>query len=352
MAYLITGMMSGSSMDGCDLCCVAFIEKAKRWTCRVLAAETIPYPSSLLIELKKASAFTMAQAEELDLELGRYYGQLANAFHRKHGLEPDFISSHGHTIFHEPEKGLTFQAGNGAIMARLSKKTVINDFRSADVAQGGQGAPLVPIGDRFLYPDYDACLNLGGFANVSFESKEGKRLAWDIGPANMPLNWIAAKRGLEYDRNGDIAASGSVDHLLVEKLNALDFYHLPGPKSLGREWFLNQMQPILQQAGLSIEDLMASTAEHIAFQIVRMLSGYSLKRVLLTGGGALNTHLLKRIQALAKAELVVPDLETVLYKEAIVFAFLGLLRMRNEINCLASVTGGRQDLSCGVIHKP
>jgi anhydro-N-acetylmuramic acid kinase len=287
---------------------------------------------------------------ETDRLLGAYYADLINDFHSLHQARPAFIASHGHTLKHQPEAGITFQAGNGRIMAERTGITVINDFRSADVAQGGQGAPLVPAGDRYLFGEYDACLNLGGFSNISFEKSNGDRLAFDTGPANMALNMLASRAGLEFDRDGAIAASGRVDQALLSELNAMDHYHKSGPKSLGREWFESIMMPILDAYKGSLSELMATTSEHIALQIAAAIRKSSARNVLVTGGGALNLWLMERLRNYSNAEIIVPDQELVAYKEALVFAFLGLLRSRNEINCFASVTGGKKDVVCGNIH--
>jgi anhydro-N-acetylmuramic acid kinase len=202
-----------------------------------------------------------------------------------------------------------------------------------------------------LFGAYDGCLNLGGFSNISYDNEKGERIAYDLGPANMALNWIAGLKELEYDRNGEIAASGQISRELLFSMNRLDYYHQPAPKSLGREWFLSTFLPLLKGNRLAVEDLMATTAEHIAMQVAKGIRDAHLTSILVSGGGALNQHLMERLQLHGQAKFVFPDAQVVQYKEALIFALLGLLRMMKQINCLASVTGGKQDLSVGKIHK-
>ncbi len=348
--FRITGLMSGSSLDGVDLACCEFSRASNIWDYKIVAAETLPYPADLKAKLDEACLHSRDQIADLDLLLGKFYGNLLNEFHGKYNLLPALISSHGHTILHEPHRGITLQAGSGKEIARKTGIRVVNDFRREDVAQGGQGAPLVPVGDRLLFGNYEGCLNLGGFANISYEGIEGKRIAFDIGPANMALNWIAGLNGSEFDRDGRIASQGIVSESLIQVFNQMNYYSESAPKSLGREWFLDNFLPLLKQQTLSIEDLMATTSEHIATQIARGINDAQLKSILVTGGGALNQNLIERLRHLTSADIHIPDANLVHFKEALVFAFLGLLKMRKEINCLSSVTGGKNDLSVGVIH--
>jgi len=349
--YRITGLMSGSSMDGTDLACCDLSWNGQMWNYQILAAETMPYDPEMRSKLGVASEWTTAQMEGLDMELGVYYASLLKDFHQRHALVPDFIASHGHTILHDPGKGVTFQAGNGPIMAESTGIVVVNDFRSEDVAQGGQGAPLVPVGDKLLFARHEGCLNLGGFANISYDSKEGVRLAYDLSPANMALNHVAGLKGLEYDRDGAMARKGSVHSGLYHRMNELGYYHQAAPKSLGREWFLDKLLPLMVQSELSPENLMATVAEHIAFQIGRGIGEAGIRSLLVTGGGALNQSLIERLSHYTTASVEIPGEQLIHYKEALVFALLGALRIRGEINCLSSVTGGKKDLSAGTIHQ-
>lgn len=350
--YRVTGLMSGSSMDGVDLACCELQWDGRKWDYTILAAETYAYNRELLVKLEEACNWKREKIDELDRELGLYYAELLNSFHRKEKLNPDLIASHGHTILHDPNKGITLQAGEGGIMASLTGITVVNDFRREDVAQGGQGAPLVPLGDRLLFSAYDGCLNLGGFANISCENSEGERIAYDLCPANMALNWVASLEGLAYDHSGQMARKGAVNPELLFRLNQLEFYAISAPKSLGREWFLDQFLPVVRRSKLSTVDLMASLAEHIAQQISRGINQAGIGSLLVTGGGTLNQALIENIKNHTSASLAIPDELLIHYKEALIFALLGVLKTRGEVNCLASVTGGRSNLSAGSIHKP
>lgn len=349
---LVTGLMSGSSLDGVDLACCRFISGSGRWHYEIIAAETYPYPSTVRRQLEEAMRQDPDHLEQLDLEMGAHYAALLNRFHRKYKICPGLIASHGHTILHEPSRGITLQVGNGKVMAEETGIKVVNNFRIADVAQGGQGAPLVPVGDRLLFGGYGACLNLGGFSNISFDTAGGVRTAYDTGPCNLGLNRIASLLNKSYDPEGSIARTGKVEERLLDAMNRLPYYSLPPPKSLGREWFQKYFLPLIEDTELPARDLMATTVEHAAIHMGDAINRSGAEKVLVTGGGAFNLFLLERIKSHTRARLIVPDNILVAYKEALVFALLGLLRIRGEINCLASVTGGKQDLSAGEIYSP
>jgi len=243
------------------------------------------------------------------------------------------------------------QIGKGSSIASKCRLPVVNDFRSLDVALAGQGAPLVPIGDRLLFSEFDFCLNLGGFANVSYEHA-GKRIAYDICPANIVMNALCEKLGKSFDENGDLAKEGMISHYLLNELNLLSFYKIAPntPKSLGKEWVIHSIYPILDLYEVADADILRTFCEHIAFQLAKSLNDKPKGKLLVTGGGAYNSFLMQCIRQQVKHEVVVPDKKTVEFKEALIFAFLGVLRMRNEINCLKSVTGAFADSSSGAIH--
>lgn len=351
-AYRTVGLMSGSSLDGVDMVCCDLSKKGEMWKYHMLAAETIPYPENWQKRLLSAHIASGDELKNLDADLGAFFGRLLIQFMEKHRVVPGLISSHGHTVIHEPDRGITFQAGSGQTIADMTRTRVVSDFRKEDVDQGGQGAPLVPVGDQLLFRRFGGCLNLGGIANISFDDAGGRRVAFDICPANMALNWLAGLKGLDMDRDGKLAGSGTSDPRLINALNALDFYQAPPPKSLGREWFLSQFLPLIQKADLSLEDRMATVVEHTAMQTGKVIDAQGLRSVLVTGGGALNRVLMERLQSRTRAEVVVPEERLIHYKEAIIFALLGVLKVRNEINCLSSVTGGRKDLSAGTVYDP
>ena len=349
--YRVIGLMSGTSLDGVDLAYCVFTKHENHWSYQIEQAVTIPYPGkwlSLLPSLLKADAYTFAKANS---DLGYYFGRLIKAFTLTHKLTVDFVASHGHTIFHQPELYLTTQIGSGAIMAATCGLPVVCDFRSTDVALGGQGAPLVPVGDAMLFPDFEFCLNLGGFSNVSYD-KSGQRIAFDICPVNTILNQLAKRVEMEYDRDGLMARTGNVDSELLEKLNAQAYYDLMPPKSLGFEWININIWPIINETRLSIPDLLRTVVEHVAIQLAKSLSDFDKGKILMTGGGAKNVFLIERIAAHSKHELIIPENKIVDYKEALIFGFLGVLRVRGEANCLSSVTGATKDSVGGAIYLP
>jgi len=350
-SYNVTGLMSGTSLDGVDLAYCNLTINAGKWSYEIIQASTIPYPDRLRSDLMNALHYGPEKIRELDEETGKYYGEILNHFHQRLQIKPDIISSHGHTIFHEPERGITFQAGNGDVMASITGIKVVNNFRQKDVEQGGQGAPLVPLGDRLLFGEYDICLNIGGIANLSFESGS-RRIAYDISPANMLFNYLSGKIGKDFDEEGSVAASGGVDKALLNKLNILNYYNSKPPKSIGKEWFEKHMKPLMDESGLNIPDQLATAVEHVAYQISNALKRKSIPSILATGGGILNTFLRERIEALSGCKLTLPHNRIIEYKESLVFGLLGILRIRDEINCLASVTGASMDLCTGDIHNP
>jgi anhydro-N-acetylmuramic acid kinase len=342
--------MSGTSLDGVDLAFCIF-DYNKGWTYDLVKADTYPYAQKWQDILANAQELTETNLRDIDLELGLYYAQLIENFINEHQLVPDFISSHGHTALHRPEQGKTLQIGNGDIMCNELKMPVVNDFRKNDVLLGGQGAPLVPIGDRLLFSDYHACLNLGGFSNISYE-RGIHRIAFDICPVNMALNDIARIMGKDYDTDGEMGRTGDIHERLLTQLNSLSYYEQTGPRSLGREWYLKDFKKKLEAKRISPIDLMATVVEHIAIQVSRVVNKLEGKEVLITGGGAFNSFLIERLAHYCDKDLQIPEDNVINYKEAIVFGLLGVLRMRNEVNVLSSVTGASKDHCSGIIHKP
>jgi anhydro-N-acetylmuramic acid kinase len=341
--------MSGTSLDGLDIASCEFTRQQNRWTFNIQCAETIPYTESwksLLSNLESGTALDLVTA---DIEYGHLLGRLTRDFIERNKLVPDFIASHGHTIFHQPDKKMTSQIGRGSAIAAETGLRVVCDFRSLDVALGGQGAPLVPIGDALLFKDFDFCLNIGGFANISYQT-ENVRIAYDVCPANIVMNQLALQSGFEYDHDGMLAAGGNVNRRLLDSINSLPYYQQSFPKSLGKEWVVKHILPLLKSSGLSADDQLATFCEHIALQIASATRVQKGSKMLITGGGAFNKFLIGRIRHLAAPEIIIPDNHTVNFKEALIFAFLGVLRWRNEINCLTSVTGASKDSSGGAIY--
>ena len=340
--------MSGSSLDGLDLALVRFQEEHEKYLFQILAAETLPYPELWKTQLSEAFHKQPEDLVQLDKDYGKYLGEQVLAFAQKHNAHPDFVASHGHTIFHRPEEHYTLQIGDGQALAKACGFTVINDFRSEDVSKGGQGAPLVPIGDELLFGDYEICLNIGGIANLSY-NEDGKRIAYDLCIANQALNYLANMNGLAYDRDGETARSGKVDITLLKQLNKHPFYGQEPPKSLGREFFETYQKDLLKD--LSVPDMLATFVEHIALQIALPISFLPKGKILCTGGGARNKFLIERLQARTKHEVVIPEKQIIDYKEALVFALLGLLRMEGKTNVLASVTGAESDSCSGKVFR-
>ncbi len=343
--------MSGTSLDGLDICHANFDFKSE-WNFKIKKAHTIQLPKELKSKLKKSTTLSGLELSFLNNHIGDFIGKSINQFITEYNIdknEIDFISSHGHTIFHQPEKQLTLQIGNGANISALTKLPVVCDFRTTDLALNGKGAPLVPIGDQLLFPEYNYCINLGGISNISFQSANN-RLAFDICPVNMVLNHLANQLGLGYDKNGEIARSGQINPDLYKELNQLDYYQTTAPKSLGYEWVELNIFSLLEKSNLSNKDLLRTFIEHIAFQISQNLS--SKEKALFTGGGTHNVFLMERIQALSKVEIIIPQKDIIDYKEALIFAFLGILRWENKINVLKSVTGASSDNIGGCIYNP
>ena len=343
----VVGLMSGTSLDGLDLCCVSF-DYDGTWHYRIIKAESVDYPAELRDKLASAQTMTAQEYARLHSDYGLYLGEQVRDFLQRNQLKVDIIASHGQTIFHQPSVRFTAQIGSGAGIAAMTGIDTVCDFRTTDVALGGQGAPLVPIGDAILFGQYDACLNLGGFSNISYAEGD-KRLAYDISPVNYVLNHYAGKRGLAFDRDGALARSGRIDATLLEQLNALPFYTQNGPKSLGREWVEAEVYPLIEARSLSVEDVLATFVEHIALQIARHVRH---GQVLVTGGGARNVFLIERMQANApQVRYVIPDALTIDFKEALIFALLGALYVADRPNCLATVTGAAHDNIGGCLYK-
>lgn len=346
---MVLGLMSGTSLDGLDLVAAEFWYVDGSYRYKIVAAETISYSTDWRNRLAAAHELPAVELIELDREYGSFLGKASARFIQLNHLPADLIASHGHTVFHYPSRRFTLQIGHGAAIAAETSLPVISDFRSTDVALGGEGAPLVPAGDKLLFGDFSALLNLGGFANISFTG-EDPVIAGDICPVNLVLNALSNREGEAFDPGGRMGRSGRVIEELLDQLNNHPFYDQPFPKSLGREWCNSEIFPLIASHSASSADLLRTWYEHAAIQIGRAFG--SAERALVTGGGAHNRFLLERITAHTGAELLVPSDEIVNFKEALIFAFLGYLRWYGLTNCLASVTGARQNSSSGALYLP
>lgn len=345
----VLGVMSGTSLDGVDLAMIHFKHDGE-WDFSILNATTIPYPEEWLERLKNCVDLSKKDLATLDHDYTLYLAKIIDHFLVEQPQLPELISSHGHTVLHQPENGVTYQIGNLALLAKTTGHKVICDFRVADVALGGQGAPLVPGGEVHLFSNYAACVNLGGFANITRLDNDPV-VAFDICPVNIVMNALVQPLGLAYDNNGDLAKSGQLLTMLLDKLNRLKFYQVTFPKSLGIEWVKAHINPLLNEfKDSSPADILHTFCHHIADQIVQQLPDDG--SVLFSGGGCYNTFLISLIKANAKADIVLPSKELIEYKEAVIFGFLGVLKELNLNNCLASVTGAQFDHASGEIFFP
>lgn len=348
--YKVIALMSGTSLDGIDIIFATY-EFDNEWNFEILQSETIKYSKDWKLILSQLVNKTIVELKEIDTTYSEYLATIILKFIKENEIKAiDFVASHGHTALHQPDKSVTYQIGNLQILADILNAKVICDFRVQDVQFGGQGAPLVPIGDRLLFKDFDYCLNLGGFANISFETNEN-RIAFDICPVNIVLNRYASKLNLDYDDKGQLASKGTVDPQLLVKLNNLDFYEEKPPKSLGLEWVDTHIFPLVDSFKLQTEDGLRTFIEHSAIQISKILERKG-STVLVTGGGAYNDFLMSRIRELSKSKIIIPEYQILEYKEALIFGLLGVLKERSEVNCLKSVTGARHNHSSGKILLP
>ena len=354
--HKVIALMSGTSLDGLDMAYCHYRKSDTGWKFEIKRTRQVSYDKDRRGALAQAINLSALEHLQLHNEYGTWLGEQVRDFVNSDDLEVDFVSSHGHTSHHQPEKGVTWQLGSGQHLANACGLLTICDFRSNDVALGGQGAPLVPIGDQELFGEYTFCLNLGGISNISFEH-QGKRIAYDIGIANMLLNNICNESGILYDEGGTLASNGSVNSPLLKALNDVAYYQLPFPKSTGYEWFLNDLVPVLDQFPDSLENRLCTSVAHITQQVANQVQKYGSREdrtLLVTGGGAHNSFLIEQLteRLLGNTKVIVPDNILIDYKEALVFGFMGVLRLENEINILASVTGAKRDSIGGVIYRP
>ena len=344
--FYAIGLMSGTSLDGLDIVYVKF-QKSDYANFEILLAETISYSDIWKKRLQNAINLDKNGTSVLHNEYGVFLGIKTKEFISKNTIQKvDFIASHGHTVFHQPENGFTLQVGDGEEILKATNSTVVADFRIQDVQLGGQGAPLVPIGDRLLFSGYQACVNLGGFANISYERND-LRIAFDICPVNIVMNYYSNKMGLEYDDKGALASKGTIHQGLLKELNSLTFYSKKPPKSLGLEWVQQYVFPLVDSYKLDSHNILRTFLEHVAQQISQIIQPFDT--ILFTGGGVYNNFLIKRIEDLGKKNIIIPADHIINYKEALIFALLGLLKLQGQVNCLSSVTGAQKNHSSGKI---
>ena len=362
MIYRAIGVMSGSSLDGLDIAFTEFQENRGKWSYEIRNASGFSYSNEWVTKLKLATTLNALDYQLLHIEYGHYIGQQINKFIDENDLhyQVALISSHGHTTFHIPSKRMTAQLGDGAAIASKTELPVITDLRSLDVAFRGQGAPIVPIGEKLLLNEYDLFLNLGGIANISFNGEP--YIAFDVCPTNRVLNMLANVGGKEYDDNGELASSGKINEELLKKINELDYYKQPYPKSLANDFGTDIVYPMIRDSGCEIQDALRTYVEHICEQVKLSIVNFQLTsndkpratnhKLLVTGGGAFNQFLIHRLNEKLKElkiEVIVPDEKLIQYKEAMIMAFIGVLRWRQENNVLSSVTGASRDSIGGAL---
>ncbi len=356
MVYKVIGIMSGSSLDGIDIVYTELQEQAGRWQYEIQHAACIPYDKEWIDKLQQSVSLPAKEYLLLNSDYGQFIGKKINEFIAENNLHHNvnLICSHGHTTFHLPEKKMTHQLGDGAAIAAKTRLPVVSDLRSLDVAFGGQGAPIVPLGEKLLFGQFKYFLNIGGIANLSIH-QPGRVIAFDVCAANRVLNMLANEKGLAYDDEGKMALQGRVNEDLLSELNKLEYYELAYPKSLANTFGTDLVYPLLQSSGISIEDSLRTYAEHISVQIknsLRLFKGNALEHLFITGGGAFNTFLIEKLQSHLKEinfEIFIPDNDTVKYKEALIMGLLGALRWREQYTVFSSVTGARQNSIGGAL---
>lgn len=358
MVYRAIGLMSGSSLDGLDIVLAEINEHAGTWEFEILASACYEYDAEWRKKLEFSIDLNGRDYQLLHTAYGHYLGEQVNRFIEDHNLhfKAGLISSHGHTTFHLPAQRMTAQLGDGAAIAAETGLPVVSDLRALDVAFGGQGAPIVPIGEKLLFSEYRMFLNLGGIANISFNFPDNY-IAFDVCPANRVLNMLSLRAGKEFDEGGKMAAKGQIQSSLLNQLNALEYYQKDYPKSLANNFGTDVVFPMINEEGLATHDALRTYVEHIIFQLKKVIGSMpehevSGQKLLVTGGGAFNYFLIEQLQQQLSnldIEVVVPEENIVKYKEALVMALIGVLRWRQEYNVFSSVTGAKRNSIGGAV---
>lgn len=364
-AQLVIGIMSGTSLDGVDAALVAFDGD----NCQLQNTHFLPYPDevkSQLLALHKPENNELEAASILGCRLADLYDETTNELlkkAKKTAADISAIGCHGQTIRHRPELGFTLQIGNNALLAELTNITVVGDFRSRDIAAGGQGAPLVPAFHQALFADKHknrAIVNIGGIANITYLGKDGSVIGFDSGPGNMLIDsWTKLKTGKDYDANGAWAASGAVIDSLLANMLAEPYFALPPPKSTGRDLFnddwlkQHQLYPHLRPQDVA-RTLTALTAQSIADALKKC---GDVDEVYLCGGGAHNKLLFDALQSNIHEASAASTLSTtkdlgidVDWVEAVAFAWLAKQCLSNQPGNLPEVTGAKGTRILGAIY--
>ena len=361
MVYRTIGLMSGSSLDGLDIVFAELEESRGTWSFTIKSAACYEYDDEWKQKLAEAKNLTAYNYFLLHAAYGKYLAKCVNYFIEENDLhhQVQLIGLHGHTVFHEPKFGITTQLGCGATLAAFTGINTVSDLRIMDVALGGQGAPIVPLGEKLLFPEYDFYLNIGGISNLSFQHQK-QFIAFDVCPANRVLNMLAKNKGKDFDENGDMDASRKIITALLDKLNDLDYYTLSAPKSLSNNFGTDVVYPLIESFNVSTADALRTYTEHIAYQLQQSIRNIITNKnfevqsfkLLVTGGGAFNSFLIKKIKenfASLNIEIIIPENNIVLYKEALIMALLAVLRWREENTVTASVTGASRSSIGGAV---
>jgi len=376
----VIGLMSGTSVDGIDTALVEISGRDLDLKVELIAGETYPYPPQLreqILELGAGAAVSMAELATIDDAISGTFAEAAQFIQVGHQAAT-LIGSHGQTVYHRPrqesgELGYSLQLGRGSLIAHLTGITTVSNFRTADIAVSGHGAPLVPRVDAYLLGDAqeERCIqNIGGIGNVTYlpavsDNWLSQIRGWDTGPGNSLLDLAVqhfTNGAKTYDENGDWAASGTPCYPLVEKWLSHEYFHLPPPKSTGRELFgvayLHQCLEDAQGYQFSTwpADFLATITELTAVSIVHNYDTFLPRRphqVLLCGGGSRNIYLRRRLELLlGKVPVSTTDKlgMSASFKEAIAFAVLAYWRSIGIPGNLPSVTGASQEVLLGEIH--
>ena len=348
--YYVIGLMSGTSIDGVDLVYVNFFFN-KYWSFKILKFKTYDYDKDWQNILKNLIDKDQNSIKLIDKNYTKLLSKYILRFIEEFSIKKiDFVSSHGHTALHDPSNSITYQIGNLKELTNYTGLKVICDFRVEDIKLGGQGAPLVPVGEKYIFPEYDTLINIGGFANITIKSNNNL-IAYDICPVNIVFNHLSNLINLKYDDKGKISSSGKINLELFNHLQSIDYYKQVSPKSLGVEWVKEVIFPIINNfLEIPVEDLLNTFSKHFAFQIANNIK--SSNKTLITGGGAYNDYLIQNIIDLTESEIIIPSSEIIEYKEALIFGFLGVLKDLNINNCYSSVTGAIKDHCSGNIFIP
>jgi len=356
MVYNVIGITSGTSLAGLDLVFAALTEVRGKWTYEVKASERVEYTAEWEEKLGKAADLPARDYLLLHSEYGHFIGHAVNQFIADHQLDHQvhFIAAHGDTVFHIPAQKMTAQLGDGAAISAVTGLSVISDLRAMDIAFGGKGAPLLPIAEQLLFPDYQYRVNLGENATLAAQI-DGQLIASDICACNYVLDTLAETLNFPFDKDGQLAAGGVTDQSLLNALNGLAFYNEASPRHMSSKFGTGTVLPMIQQHQLSTQGKLNTYTHHIAAQIEKIVKDLLPQEenvprsLLLTGGGAANTYLVKTIEAALQPHNVTVTVQHDPFRNALMIALLGALRWRQEPNGLASVTGAEKDSVGGAL---